>query len=150
MVSLSIFRAPRRRLRQTGPTGMAQHRLRRDARRPRRRRGPPKCSERHVLRRERRTTARHRRRHEQYVPHFGRMGLRRPRGYDLEETLTSQCSEVRVHVVFCTTRTGPRVGRNCRPPARAYRGVLRCCIVLTLLLELVSTTRCRGSFLCRF
>ena len=27
---------------------------------------------------------------------------------------------------------------------------MRCCIVLTLLLELVSTTRCRGSFLCRF
>ena len=42
------------------------------------------------------------------------------------------------------------MGRDRGPPARAYRGVLRCCIVFSLLLELVSHTRWRGSFLCRF
>ena len=42
------------------------------------------------------------------------------------------------------------MGRNRGPPARAYRGVLRCWGVLTLLLGLVSHTRRRGSFLFRF
>ena len=75
------FDAPRRRLRQAGPARVAEHRLRRDARRPRRRRSSQKCSERHVLRPERRTTARRRRRHEQYVPNKCRLGLRRFGGH---------------------------------------------------------------------